>query len=86
MSALAAGLVVAVKPRWGGYLVGIWPWGIIINLFIHGAYLDIALRDFGLSLAAFSLARFADARTIPVPVAEEAEFADEEPPRVHRAA
>ena len=56
---IVAGLVVAVRPRFGGYLVAAWLAGIIINLLLIGDYYDIALRDFGLLLAALTLARLA---------------------------
>ena len=54
---IAAGVVVAARPRWGSALVGLWLCGIIVNLLILGSYFDIALRDLGLALGAFSLAR-----------------------------
>jgi hypothetical protein len=54
---IVAGLVVAVKPYFGGYLVTLWLWGIIANLLLAHGYYDIALRDFGLSLGATALAR-----------------------------
>lgn len=56
---IVAGLVVFFKPRLGGYLVMLWLWGIILNLLLIPGYYDIALRDFGLSLGALSLARLA---------------------------
>jgi hypothetical protein len=58
---IVAGLVVAFRPRIGGYLVAAWLAGIIINLLLIGDYYDIALRDFGLLLAALTLARLATA-------------------------
>src|SRR5688500_16159497 len=58
---IAAGLVVAVSPRFGGLLVAAWLGGIIVNLLIVGGYGDIALRDFGLLLGALTLARLAGA-------------------------
>ena len=58
---IAAGVVVAVIPRFGGLLVAAWLGGIIVNLLIVGGYGDIALRDFGLLLAALTLARLATA-------------------------
>ena len=58
---IVAGLVVAVSPRFGGYLVAAWLGGIIVNLLLVGGYGDIALRDFGLLLAALTLARLASA-------------------------
>jgi hypothetical protein len=54
---VVAGLVVAFRPDLGGYLVMAWLWGIVINLLLIPGYYDIALRDFGLSLGALSLAR-----------------------------
>ena len=54
---IAAGLVVAVVPRFGGLLVAGWLAGIITSLLIVGGYADIALRDFGLMLGALTLAR-----------------------------
>jgi hypothetical protein len=56
---IVAGLVVAVKPRYGAYLVAAWLGGIIVNLLTHSGYYDIALRDFGLLLGALALARLA---------------------------
>src|ERR671924_2376489 len=58
---IAAGLVVAVTPRFGGLLVAGWLAGIIVNLLIVGGYGDIAMRDFGLLLGALTLARLASA-------------------------
>src|SRR3954454_18512161 len=58
---IAAGLVVAATPRFGGILVAGWLGGIILNLLLVGGYGDIALRDFGLLLGALSLSRLASA-------------------------
>jgi uncharacterized membrane protein YphA (DoxX/SURF4 family) len=56
---IVAGLAVALKPRYGAYLVAAWLAGIIVNLLTYSGYYDIALRDFGLMLAALALARLA---------------------------
>ena len=58
---IAAGLVVAIAPRFGGLLVAGWLGGIIVSLLLVGGYADIALRDFGLLLGALTLARLASA-------------------------
>ena len=58
---IAAGVLVALRPRVGGYVVAVWLWVIIVNLLVVGDYFDVALRDFGLSLAALALARLAEA-------------------------
>jgi len=58
---IAAGVLVALRPRIGGYVVAVWLWAIIVNLLVAGDFFDIALRDFGLSLGALALARLAEA-------------------------
>lgn len=58
---IVAGLVVALRPRFGGYLVAAWLGGIIVNLLMQADFYDIALRDFGLLLGALTLARLASA-------------------------
>jgi hypothetical protein len=58
---IVAGLAVAVRPRFGGYLVAAWLAGIIVNLLVQADFYDIALRDVGLLLAALTLARLASA-------------------------
>src|SRR3954462_10427371 len=58
---IVAGLVVLVAPWFGGFLVAAWLGGIIVNLLTNNPpeYYDIALRDFGLFLAAVTLSRLA---------------------------
>jgi hypothetical protein len=64
---MAAGVLVFLLPRFAPYVVAAWLGGIITNLVIisaarggHGpVFWDIALRDFGLLLAALALARLA---------------------------
>ena len=58
---IAAGVLVALLPRFGAYVVAAWLAGIIGNLLVLGQHLDVALRDFGLFLAALALARLAEA-------------------------
>jgi uncharacterized membrane protein HdeD (DUF308 family) len=57
---IAAGLLVAVRPRIGAYVVAAWFAGIIVNLFMLGSYYDVALRDFGLMLGALALGRLSE--------------------------
>ncbi len=54
---IVAGIGVALKPRIFAYVVSAWLLGIVLNLFLVPGYLDVALRDFGLSLGALALAR-----------------------------
>jgi uncharacterized membrane protein YphA (DoxX/SURF4 family) len=54
---IVAGIGVALKPRIFAYIVAVWLAVIIINLLLIPGYFDVALRDFGLLLAALALAR-----------------------------
>jgi hypothetical protein len=56
---IVAGLLVALRPRIGGYVVAAWLAGIILNLLLIPDFYDVALRDFGLFVAALALARLA---------------------------
>jgi hypothetical protein len=56
---IGAGLLVAARPKWGGYVVGGWLAGIVANLWTKPEYRDIALRDVGLALGALALSRLA---------------------------
>ena len=62
---IAAGLVVAIAPRFGGLLVAGWLGGIIVNLLLVGGFGDIALRDFGLLVGALALFLLAGAYDRP---------------------
>ena len=54
---IVAGLIVALRPRIGAYVVAAWLVGIMLDLVLRGHALDIVLRDFGLCLGALALAR-----------------------------
>jgi uncharacterized membrane protein YphA (DoxX/SURF4 family) len=56
---IVAGILVALAPRWGGYVVALWLAGIIVNLLTIPGHYDVALRDFGLFVAALALWRLA---------------------------
>jgi uncharacterized membrane protein YphA (DoxX/SURF4 family) len=56
---------IAILSGWarlGGYVASAWLFGIALNLVTMGQFLDIAVRDVGLSIAAFTLARLAEVR------------------------
>ena len=57
---MAAAVLVATRPRIGAYVVAAWLFGIILNLLLIPAYIDVALRDFGLALGALALARLSE--------------------------
>jgi hypothetical protein len=64
---IVAGVSVLLRPRHAAYVVATWLAAIITNLIIisaasgHARYWDVALRDFGLLIAAVALARIATA-------------------------
>ena len=76
---IVAGVAVAVKPRYGAYLVAAWLAGIVINLLTASGFYDIALRDFGLMLAALTLARLASVYDRPATPAETERTHDRSP-------
>jgi hypothetical protein len=63
---ILAGVIVALKPRYGAYVVAGWLGGIVINLLTASGFYDIALRDFGLMLGALTLARLASVYDRPL--------------------
>ena len=54
---IVAGLGVLFKPKVFAYVVAAWLLLIVVNLLMIPGYYDVALRDFGLALAALALAR-----------------------------
>ncbi|MCV7408737.1 hypothetical protein AWC05_07940 [Mycobacterium florentinum] len=56
---IAAGVLVAVAPRLGAWVVAAWLAGIIVDLLTFSGFYDIALRDLGLLVGAVALARLA---------------------------
>jgi uncharacterized membrane protein YphA (DoxX/SURF4 family) len=63
---ILAGVLVALKPRYGAPVVAGWLAGIIVNLLTVPGFYDVALRDFGLLLGALTLARLALAYDAPL--------------------
>jgi uncharacterized membrane protein YphA (DoxX/SURF4 family) len=59
---ILAGILVAIAPRIGAYVVALWLVGIIVNLLTLPGFYDIALRDFGLFIGALALGRLAAAQ------------------------
>ncbi len=62
---IIAGVMVALRPRFGSALVAAWLLGIIINLIILGGFYDVALRDFGLLVGALALNRLSTRKAAP---------------------
>ncbi len=60
---IVAGLIVLSRwTRVGAYLVTAWLVAIAINLVSTGAFLDVAVRDLGMAVGAFALARLTEFR------------------------
>ncbi|WP_257305334.1 DoxX family membrane protein [Geothrix campi] len=56
---------LAILTRWtrlGAYVAAVWLVGIALNLITMGAFLDVAVRDLLLAVAAFTLARLTEVR------------------------
>ncbi|HEY6969930.1 MAG TPA: hypothetical protein VJA94_12040 [Candidatus Angelobacter sp.] len=62
---MVVGLMVITRwPRLGAYIASLWLLLIAINLITTGQYFDIALRDIGLCLSAFGLAKLTEAMAL----------------------
>lgn len=57
---IVAGVLVFVKPRFGGLLVAAWLVAIALNLLLAG-YFDIAVRDLVMAVGAWGMAQLAAA-------------------------
>src|SRR3954451_14096112 len=58
---MCVGLMIVTKwTRIGAYIASIWLVLIALNLITTGQYFDIALRDIGLALSAFGLAKLTE--------------------------
>jgi hypothetical protein len=56
---------LAILTRWtrlGAYVAAVWLVGIALSLITMGAFLDVAVRDLLLAVAAFTLARLTEVR------------------------
>lgn len=56
---IIAGLIVLKKPEVGGLIVSAWLVGIALSLLIGFNYVDVAVRDLVMAIAAFSMAQLA---------------------------
>jgi DoxX len=60
---IIAGIVVLSRfTKIGSYVVMVWLVAIAVNLLTMGKFLDVAVRDLGLAVAAFSLAQLSAVR------------------------
>ena len=64
---MAVGITILIGfTQLGGYVAAVWLLCIAVNLVTTGHYFDIAVRDIGLAIAAFTLARLTEAGVVPV--------------------
>lgn len=56
---IIAGLIVLKKPEIGGLIVSAWLVGIALSLLIGFNYVDVAVRDLVMAIAAFPMAQLA---------------------------
>lgn len=59
---IVAGILVLTKTKLGAYVVSAWLTAIALTLIFSGRYLDVALRDLVMAIAAFSLGRLFKAK------------------------
>ena len=64
---IAAGILVALRPRIGSLVIVAWLAGIIVNLLLLPGFFDVGLRDFGLLVAALALNRLASSEAVAPP-------------------
>ena len=63
---ILAGVLVAVLPRIGAFVVAGWLAGIIVNILLIPGFYDVAFRDFGLAVGAVGLGFLAREYTRPL--------------------
>ncbi len=56
---IVAGIIVLIKTEIGGYIVAAWLTLIALTLLASLHYMDVAVRDLVMAIAAFSMARIA---------------------------
>jgi uncharacterized membrane protein YphA (DoxX/SURF4 family) len=60
---ITAGVIVLSRlTKLGAYVVTLWLIAIALNLLVMGKFLDVAVRDLGLAVAAFTLSQLAAVR------------------------
>jgi len=57
---IVAGVLVLTKTKFGAYLVSAWLTAIALSLLFSLTYLDVAVRDLVMAIAAFCLAKLSE--------------------------
>lgn len=63
---IAAGVLVLTKTKIGAYIVSAWLTAIALTLIFSWNYVDVAVRDLVMAIAAFSLAKLSELDTTKV--------------------
>ncbi|MCB0444787.1 MAG: DoxX family membrane protein [Gelidibacter sp.] len=61
---IVAGVLVLTKTKIGAYVVAAWLTAIALTLIFSWSYVDVAVRDLVMAIAAFSLAKLSDTDAI----------------------
>ena len=61
---IVAGVLVMVKTKIGAYVVAAWLTAIALTLLFSWSYVDVAVRDLVMAIAAFSLAKLSEEKLI----------------------
>lgn len=59
---IIAGVLVLTKTKIGAYMVSAWLVSIAINLILSWIYVDVAVRDLVMAIAAFCLAKLSESK------------------------
>ncbi len=62
---IVAAVAMVLRPRYAAWVVALWLAGIIVSLLTYSGFYDVALRDFGLMVAAIALGLLARCYTNP---------------------
>ncbi len=57
---IIAGILVLTKTKLGAYVVSAWLVAIALTLIVSWSYVDVAVRDLVMAIAAFSLAKLSE--------------------------
>lgn len=63
---IVAGVLVLIKTKIGAYVVSAWLVAIALSLIFSWSYVDVAVRDLVMAIAAFSLAKLSEGTAVRV--------------------
>lgn len=62
---IVAGFLVLTRTKIGAYVVSAWLVAIALTLILSWTYVDVAVRDLVMAIAAFSLAKLSEGKSTP---------------------